>query len=62
MTARQGIAPQAGSRSCDPETGQGWKGTGIAPDVPGPAADARNGALQLAGVDPATPRVPAGAR
>ena len=47
-------------RTFDPDTGQGWEGTGVAPDVAVPAADALNRALELAGVNPATARKPAG--
>ena len=47
-------------RTFDPDTGQGWEGTGVAPDVAVPTADALNKALQLAGVDPATAKKPAG--
>ena len=47
-------------RTFDPETGKGWEGTGVAPDVKVPAADALNKALELAGVDPAKARKPAG--
>ena len=47
-------------RTFDPETGKGWEGTGVAPDVQVPAADALNKALELAGVDPAKARKPAG--
>lgn len=43
-------------RSYDPETGQGWEGTGIAPDVAVPATEALPTALKLAGVDPASVR------
>jgi C-terminal processing protease CtpA/Prc len=47
-------------RTFDPDTGQGWEGTGVAPDVQVPAAEALNKALELAGVDPAKARKPAG--
>lgn len=47
-------------RTFDPDTGQGWEGIGVAPDVPVPAAAALDKALQLAGVDPAKVTKPAG--
>jgi hypothetical protein len=37
-------------RTYDPDTGLGWEGTGVAPDVAVPAADALARALALAGV------------
>jgi hypothetical protein len=37
-------------RTYDPGTGQGWEGTGVAPDVAVPAADALAEALRRAGV------------
>jgi C-terminal processing protease CtpA/Prc len=37
-------------RTFDPTTGQSWEGTGVAPDVAVPAADALARALSLAGV------------
>ncbi len=47
-------------RTFDPDTGKGWEGTGVAPDVQVPAAEALNKALQLAGFDPAKVTKPAG--
>jgi hypothetical protein len=47
-------------RTFDPDTGQGWEGTGVAPDVQVPAADALDKALELAGVTPAQRRPLAG--
>lgn len=41
-----------GGRSYDPDTGKSWEGTGVAPDVAVPAAEALNKALDLAGVRP----------
>jgi C-terminal processing protease CtpA/Prc len=49
-----------GGRSYDPATGVGWEGSGVAPDVAVPAADALNKTLALAGVDPAKAKKPAG--
>jgi hypothetical protein len=49
-----------GGRSYDPDTGLSWEGTGVAPDVAMPAAEALNRALQMAGVDPAKATKPAG--
>jgi Peptidase family S41/N-terminal domain of Peptidase_S41 in eukaryotic IRBP len=49
-----------GGRSYDPDTGQSWEGTGVAPDVSVPAAEALNKALELAGVTPAQRRPLAG--
>lgn len=37
-------------RTFDPDTGMGWEGTGVAPDVAVPADDALAKALELAGV------------
>lgn len=42
-------------RTFDPDTGIGWEGTGIAPDIAVPAGDALAEALRLAGANPATP-------
>ena len=47
-------------RTFDPDTGQGWEGAGVAPDVAVPAVDALDKALQLIGVDPAQAKKPAG--
>ena len=49
-----------GGRSYDPDTGKSWEGTGVAPDVPVPAADALAKALDLAGVGPGQRRPLAG--
>lgn len=38
-------------RTFDPDTGQSWEGTGVAPDVPLPADKALDEALKIAGVD-----------
>jgi hypothetical protein len=43
-------------RTFDPETGRDWEGSGVAPDVAVPAAEALEKALALAGVDPAKVR------
>ena len=40
-------------RTYDPETGEGWEGKGVAPDVAVPATDALARALQMAGVESA---------
>ena len=37
-------------RTFDPDTGRGWEGTGVAPDVAVPAEQALPKALDLAGV------------
>ena len=37
-------------RTFDPDTGQSWEGTGVAPDVAVPADKALDEALKLAGV------------
>jgi C-terminal processing protease CtpA/Prc len=37
-------------RTFDPDTGQSWEGTGVAPDVPVSADRALDEALKLAGV------------
>ena len=37
-------------RTFDPDTGQGWEGTGVKPDVEVPADKALDEALKLAGV------------
>jgi len=42
-------------RSFDPDTGIGWEGTGIAPDIAVPAETALAEALRRAGADPAAP-------
>jgi hypothetical protein len=47
-------------RTFDPDTGQGWEGTGVAPDVAVPAAQALDKALELAGIDRAKVTKPAG--
>jgi hypothetical protein len=39
-------------RTFDPDTGKGWEGTGVAPDVAVPADAALDKALELAGVTP----------
>jgi peptidoglycan hydrolase-like protein with peptidoglycan-binding domain len=40
-------------RTFDPDTGEGWEGTGVKPHVPTAADKALDEALKLAGVDPA---------
>lgn len=40
-------------RTFDPDTGLGWEGTGIAPDIAVPAEDALAEALRLTGAEPA---------
>jgi hypothetical protein len=49
-------------RTFDPDTGKDWEGSGVAPDVAVPAAEALDKALALAGVDPAKVHSLPGAR
>lgn len=49
-------------RTWDPDTGEGWEGTGVAPHVPVAADEALGEALRRLGVDPAAPRTVARAR
>lgn len=47
-------------RTFDPDTGEGWEGIGVAPDVQVPAAQALDKALELAGIDRSKVTKPAG--